>query len=155
MAEPIEVRVRDCACPDGVHGEGDVVFLAPKLSLAGGLQASADIINAAGSGTVLASLWQVTFVRFGAIGWNFLDEEGPVPFDVAVLLEDYELSLPVAEKADELYGETVMRPLLARLRKTSPSGPKNGSTSATPPSTTKRRAASSPASTVASPPSMQ
>jgi hypothetical protein len=130
------------------------VYLAPKLSLAGGLQASADIIAAAGAGSVLASMWQVTFVRYGAIGWNFLDDEGPVPFDVAVLLEDYDLALPVAEKGDELYGETVMRPLLARLKKISPSGRKNGSTSAIPRPTTKPRVRSSPGTTVASPPSM-
>lgn len=151
MTEPIAVRVRDCECPENPHEDGDVVYLAPKLSLAGGLQAQADIIEAAGNGGMLAASWQVTFVKHGATGWNFLDEDGEVPFDVNVLLEDYGLSSPVAEKADELYGESVMRPLLARLNATSRTGRTNGSTSATPRSTTKPRGRSSPGTTAATP----
>ena len=148
MTEPIAVRVRDCACPTP-HEEGDVVYLAPKLTLAGGLQAQADIIEAAGNGGMLAASWQITFVKHGAIGWNFIDDEGPVPFDVNVLLDDYELASPVAEKADELYGESVMRPLLQRLNPTSRNGRTNGSTSATPRSTTKPRGRSSHGTTAA------
>lgn len=148
-----EVRVRDCECPGTPHPDGDVVYLAPKLSLAGGLAADYDIRTAAGNGTFLAQLWQVTLVKYGAIGWNFLDEDGPVPFDVNVLLEDYALASPVAEAADEAYGEAVMRPLLKRLKAISQPGRTNGSTSVTPPSTSKRRARSSPATTAASVPS--
>jgi hypothetical protein len=156
MAELVSVRVRDCACPDQVHGDGDVVFLAPKLSLAGGLAADFDIRKAAGDGTFLAQLWQVTFVKHGAVGWNLVDEQGePVPFDVNALLEDYTLAREVAEKADELYGESVMRPLLQRLRTTSQTGRTNGSTSATRRSTTKPRARSSRGTTAASARSMR
>lgn len=152
MAEPITVRVRDCECPGTPHPEGDEVYLAPKLPLAGGLQADFDIRKAAGDGTFLAQLWQVTFVKHGAIGWNLLDEDGePVPFDVNVLLEDYALASPVAEKADDIYGESVMRPLLQRLRTTSQTGRTAGSISRTPRSTTKPRVRSSRAITAASP----
>jgi hypothetical protein len=131
------------------------VFLAPKLSLAGGLAANGDIIQAAGDGSILAAAWKATFVKHGAVGWNLLDEDGdPVDFDVNVLLEDYSLSEALADKADDLYGESVMRPLLLRLKNISPNGrtSRNGSTSRTPPSTTKRRARSSPATTAASEP---
>jgi hypothetical protein len=151
MTEPVGVRVRGCECPGSPHPDGDVVYLAPKLSLAGGLAASADISAALGNGTMLAQLWQVTFVRYGAIGWNWLDEDGdPVPFDVNVLLDDYDLASPVAEKADELYGDTVARPFLTRLKAISQRGRTDSSTSPTSPSTTKRRARSSRATTAAS-----
>ncbi len=123
MTEPIEVRVRDCACPNEPHPDGDVVYLSSTLSLQGGLAAQADIIKSAGNGTELAAAWRVSFVRHGATGWNLLDEDGdPVPFDVDALLSDYGLAYLVAEKADEVYGDAVMRPLLARLKTTSPSG---------------------------------
>ena len=150
MTEPVAVRVRDCECPGTPHGDGDLVYLAPKLSLAGGLAASADISAALGNGTMLAELWLVTFVKHGAIGWNVVDEDGdPVPFDVNVILEDYDLAMPVAEKADELYGDTVARPFLQRLKAISRRGPTEPSTSPTAPSTKKPRKRSSPATTAA------
>lgn len=134
MSSPVRVRVRDCACPGSPHGEeGDVVFLAPTLSLEGGLEGQADIRAAVGNGTALAKRWRVTFVRYGAIGWNLVDEEGePVPFDVDAILADFALAYPVSEAADDLYGESVVRPLLARRKTTSPPGPTVVSTSATP-----------------------
>ena len=154
MSSPVEVRVRDCACPDGAEGkphpDGDVVFLAPKLSLAGGLAATADISAALGNGSMLAELWLVTFVKHGAIGWNIVDEDGdPVPFDVDVLLDDYDLAMPVAEKADELYGDTVARPFLTRLKAISQRGRTEASTSPPSGSTTKPRKRSSRATTAA------
>lgn len=154
MTEPIAVRVRDCECPGQPHTDtGDIVYLAPKLSLAGGLAADFDIRKAAGDGTFLAQLWQVTFVKYGAVGWNFVDADGPLDFDVDALLEDYTLAQPVAEAADDLYGEAVMRPLVARLKAISPRGRTNGSTSATRPSTSKPHARSSRSTSAASVPS--
>lgn len=131
---PVEVRVRDCECPGTPHGEeGDVVYVAPRPSLACGLEAREDVRQSLGSGTLLAERWLVTFVKHGAIGWNFLDEDGdPVPFDVRVLLGDFDLAEPIAEKCDELYGDTVTRPFLESIRKLSQRGPKDGSTSRTP-----------------------
>lgn len=152
MSQPsVPVRVRDCTCPNEPHkDDGDLVFLAPRLSLAGGLAASADISSALGSGTMLAELWLVTFVKHGAIGWNLVDEDGdPVPFDVQALLDDYELAMPIAEKADELYGDTVARPFLSRLKAISRRGRTEDSTSPTETSTTKPRRRSSRATTAA------
>lgn len=151
MAELVPVRVRDCACPDAPHGEGDVVYVAPTPSLQLGLEAQRDIRESLGSGSMLAERWLVTFVRYGAMGWNFLDADGePLPFDVDVLLADYTLASPVAEKCDELYGEAVTRPLLARLRAISQRGRTAGSTSPTTGSTPKPRRRSSPATSAAS-----
>lgn len=154
MAEPVAVRVRDCACPDHLHPDGDFVFMRPTLSLDGGLAAEHDsstaLAEAIAEGIAVAGgalpkdgwsqdqqdamardmterlrrKWLVTYVRHGAFGWNFVDETGPVPFSVEVILADYTIAQPVAEKGDELYGDTVARPLLARQATRSQRGPK-------------------------------
>lgn len=140
---PIEVRVRDCECPGTPHAEGDVVYVAPRPSLACGLEAREDVRQSLGSGTLLAERWLVTFVKHGAIGWNLLDEDGdPVPFDVRVILGDFDLAEPVAEKCDELYGDTVTRPFLESIRKLLQRGRTGGSTSPTP-GTSKKASSSS------------
>jgi hypothetical protein len=153
MSDPVAVRVRDCECPGTPHGEeGDVVFLAPTLSLEGGLEATADIRVAVHDGKVIAKRWRVTFVRYGAIGWNWLDADGePLPFDVDVILADYSLALPVSEKADELYGESVVRPLVAKPKTTSRHGRTADSTSPTLRSITPRRKSSSPGTSAGRP----
>ena len=150
MAEP--VRVRDCACPGQPHGEeGDIIFLLPRPSLACGLAAQAALVEAAGNGSFLAQLWQVIYVRHGAVAWNLLDERGkPVPFDVEAILADYALGQPVAERADELYGPAVMAPLVARLQVISDTGPMDASTSPRLQSIPTPRQRSSPATTAAS-----
>ena len=93
--------------------------------------------------------WLITYVRHGAVGWNFEDTAGPIPFDVEAVLDDYSVAQPVAEKGDELYGDTVTRPLLARLATPSRRGPKADSTSVTKRPTPPRRRRSSPASSAA------
>ena len=147
------VRARDCACPGTPHGEGDTVSLLPKLSLAGGLQAQADIIAAAGDGVILAQRWLVTYVRQGAVGWNLVAEAGePVPFDVEVILADYAFALPVADRADDLYSPSVINPLAARLNGLSRTGRTDASTSPRVRSIQRRRGSSSRGRSVASVP---
>jgi hypothetical protein len=152
MIEPVPVRVRDCACPGTPHGEeGDIVLLAPKPSLACGLAAQGDMIQAGTDGKLLYQLWRVTYLRHGVVGWNLVDDRGkPVPLDIEELLSDYELAGPAAEKADELYGEVVLRPLLARLQAISPDGPTDDSTSPRLQSIPSRRSPSSPATSAGS-----
>lgn len=151
MSEPVGVRVRDCECPGAPHGEeGDIVFLAPTASLTLGLEAQADIVAALGNGTMLRNRWLETFVRHGAVGWNWLDADGPRAFDVEVILADYALALPVAEKADELYGDTVTAPLVRRLNVISRRGPTAALTSPSNGSTPKPHRRSSPSTTAAS-----
>lgn len=127
----VEVRVGDCACPDTPH-EGDVVYLLPKLGLEGGTAAEFDLLfsreieDAARSTLVLLARWTVTFVRYGAVGWNRvrLDERGrpePEPFDVEALIADYAAARLIAERANELYSEAVMRPLFEAARASEPS----------------------------------
>ena len=163
MGEPIEVRVRDCACPDTPHPEGDEVYLLPSLSLEGGAAAELDLMDSGSitdekrRTTALLARWTATYVRYGAVGWNWLrlGESGrpePVPFDVDVLLADYRLSRSVAEKANELYAEAVLGPLLRaaaepppnRQQRRSRTGRTAGSTSARPASTSTPPVSSSP-----------
>ncbi len=133
----VEVRVRDCSCPETVHGEeGDLVFLTPVLGMEGGVAAELDMEAAQRISTTeqafsdaLRLRWTITFTRYGAIGWNWLDENGPVPFDVEALVRDWTLARPVAEKANELYFDSVFAPFRARLAGTSPNGRTAHSTS--------------------------
>ena len=157
MAEPVKVRVRDC--PTGLHnGEGDWVLLAPTLSLEGGLAAEQDLRDASSirddsaRGEALQRRWLVTFVRYGARGWNFHDENGDdLPFDVQTLLDDYATAQPVADKAADLYTDSVLRPFLNRLAARSPTGQTSNTTSARPRRTRKPSAESSPATTADTP----
>lgn len=149
--EPVIVRARDCACPGTPHEEGDTVSLLPTPSLECGLAAQADIVAAAGNGTVLMQRWLVTYVRHGATGWNLTDAEGgAVPFDVDALLADYAFALPVAERADELYSPSIIDPLARRLNGTSRTGRTAASTSPRVRSITKRPASSSRRASAAS-----
>ncbi len=174
MSDLVPVRVRSCACPDSPHPDGDFVYVLPKLGLDGGLVAEADhsaalreAITASGltpgtwtdeqqmaisrdAAERLRRRWLITFTRYGAAGWNFLDENGPVPFDVEVLLADFSLAYPVAEKCDDLFGDTVSRPLLYRLPTPSAAGPTESSTSQTPTPIQRPRKPSSPATSAAS-----
>ena len=90
------VRVRDCACPGEPHSEeGDIVFLASTLPAEGGIVAEQQMSDVQDVET-LTRRWLITFVRYGATGWNLHDEDGPTPFDVEVLLADWALARPVA-----------------------------------------------------------
>lgn len=139
----VPVRVRDCACPGTPHAdEGDLVYLRPTLSLAGGIAAQQDLVASNGEANELVRRWLVTYVRYGAKSWNLLDEAGqPVPFDVDVLLDDFTLAEPVAEQANDLYSEAVLRPLAMSRSRTSRTGPTAASTSRT-----RRSRSTSPAS---------
>lgn len=127
MPDLVPVRVRDCACPETPHAEeGDIVWLAPKVSLDLGIAAQQALIQANGDASVLTRLWMAAFVRHGARGANFLE-----PFDAEALLEDFELSGPVAEAANDLYSEVLLRPLGITPSKPSRGGPTGRSTSRT------------------------
>lgn len=124
------VRCRDCKCPGTPHEEeGDGVYLRPTLDLAGGLAAESALLTAAriiplGSKPsaeeqervtrertdYLRPRWFDIFLRHGAVDWNLMAEDGPIPFDVDELIGDYTLARPAAEKANDLYAEAVLAP---------------------------------------------
>lgn len=155
MENTVPVRVRDCACPGRPHTkEGDVVYLKPMLGLDGGAAAEIDLamvdeVPEERRVTTLFARWAVTFVRYGAVGWNFVQKgkEGPEPkpFDVEELIADYRVSRLVADKASDLYSEAVTGPLVvaAAAAISSRDGQTTASTSPTPNRKQRRSASSS------------
>lgn len=172
MSEGIKVKVRECECPGKPHnGEGDWVLLAPTLSLEGGLAAERDLREAAKEVPVpegvsaeevveasqerweaIQRRWLITFVKHGARGWNFRDEEGDRPFDLQAILDDFGIAQPVADKAADLYSDVVLRPFVKRLAARSPTGQTSDTTSPRRRRTPKPSASSSPDTSAASAP---
>jgi hypothetical protein len=126
MTDSLAVKVKDC--PE--HEEGHSVFLAPTLPLDGGITAEQDMFAALGDERLLTRLWLKTFVTYGATGWDLHDEEGaPLPFSVEAILADWSLARPVANRASELYADSVMNPFLNKPAGRSPTGRTRGTTS--------------------------
>ena len=139
-----EVRVRDCACPDTPHEDGDVVYLNPKLSAAGGIAAEQVIVpwialqskakvgptgrpTEAAFPPDLTNQMLVAFVRNEAVGWNLTETDGQGkhklrPFDVEELLSDWSLARLAVARAGELYTETAIAPFQSKPAERSPTG---------------------------------
>jgi hypothetical protein len=143
--ELVPVWMSDCRCPGAPHPDGDYAYLRPYLLYAGGAEALRAIATAAGDGDVdatrLAAVVTPVYLRHGIVSWNRVDEAGePVPVtDETIAALRWEDAYEVADRADDLYGEAVLRPLLRRTAKLSPGGPTAGSTSANSRSPSKRR----------------
>jgi len=155
-ADPVEVRLPACYCPGSPH-EADLVYLAPALSMAGGMAAQAAIAEGIGDPIRLQELLAEVWMRHGVISWNLVDESGPIPVNaanVAAALPYGKGGRLVADRADDLYAEDILAPLAERVRNNSPRGRTNGLTSVTPRSPRKRRSPSSTATTVKAPPSV-
>ena len=115
----VPVSIGPCECPGTPHGDGDLVYLAPVLSAVGGMAAQG-AVSGGGTDPILFQelLWRV-YRDHGITGWNLLDEKGePVPLTT----ENKDRALAwdkggevVADKADDLYGDDVIRPFLALL----------------------------------------
>ncbi len=166
----VPVSIGPCECPGAPHGDGDFVYLAPVLSARGGMAAQGAISDGEGDAVRLQELLWRVYRDHGIVGWNLVDEDGPVP----LTQDNIERALPfgkggqaVADKADDLYAEDVLRPFrerVAAIQKiaadterskrskagSTPTSPK--ATSATPTSTPTRRKPSSTPDTEAAPP---
>ena len=132
MTEPIPVRISDCRCPGTPHAEGDFGYLRPFLDYAGGAEALRTMAQAEGDVSRFAELVGPVYIRRGLVGWNRVDEAGeplPLPDDPAAEIP-YEDAYWLAEKADDLYGGSVLAPLVKKLETFSRTGPTDGSTSA-------------------------
>jgi hypothetical protein len=164
MQNPVPVRARDCACPDSPHQEGDIVYLLPVLPMEGGMLAEQQMYeNSAmitpgvepdpeairSASMALQIKWARTFLVHGAVGWNLLAEPfedgtpNPVPFDVEAILADWRFARAVADKASDLYSDSVMDPFLEKSVSESPTGPTEDSISPLP-KKSRSRASSSP-----------
>lgn len=114
----------------------------------------------------LTALMSDAYVRYGIRSWSFTDEQGrPISVDptgqewtddVARLLPWDQGGAEVADRADDLYGNKVLRPLVERSSTPSAPGPMAVQTSASPstgPRHRKRSKQSSRTTTVAGQPS--
>ena len=155
---PIPVPGVECPCPGKPHPEGDIVELRDRLGLAAGTTLQSLTLQSRASGEDAA---QVTgrlvesYLLVGVCGWTFTDENGkPVPVTEdnirSLLLEDFGLAYPIAEKADELYHEAVLGPLVNGPSKSSPATSTGVSTSASKNGSRKRPRPSRPSSTTTS-----
>lgn len=142
MPDLVPVRVRDCACPDTPHELGDFVYLRATLPMEGGIIAEQQMLAAIRDEATerLAYEWLPTFVKHGAVAWDFTDEDGePVPFDIEVILGDWSMARAVGDKAAELYADSVMAPFQTASARSSRTGrtgrgtsPTRGQTSGSP-----------------------
>lgn len=144
---PVEVNIGECGCPNAPHSDGDVVYLAPQLSMAGGMAAQSAISEGITDSLRLQELLAAIWVRHGVVDWNLVDEDGDkLPLDpqtIAAALPYGKGGRLVAERADELYAEDILAPLVQRLKNTSRRGPTGDSTSATPKPTSRQQRRSS------------
>lgn len=142
-AEPVAVSLGACYCPETPHADGDVVYLAPSLSMTGGMAAQAAIAEGISDPMLMQERLAAIWTRFGIVDWNLVDEGGhPIPINpanIAAALPYGKGGRLVAEKADDLYAEDILAPLVERVASISATGRTNGSTSRTRKSTRKRR----------------
>lgn len=116
-----------CRCPGTPHAF-DVVTLHERATIPLGIAFAAAVKYASDQVAMEAELAMV-YLRYGISAWTFRDSDGPVavraPIDPEVLerwLPFSDGGLVIVEAADAIYGESVMRPLLARRSKSSPDG---------------------------------
>lgn len=150
------VGIGECQCPGTPHPDGDEVGLRPKLGLAAGVsiqRAVTDFLltNDRRREDDMLGLLVEGYVIHGVAEWNLVNEAGAIPVNEATireqLLDDFARARPVADKADELYKEPILGPLLKAGSNSSRATSTNGSMSVTRGSTTKTRKRSKPSST--------
>jgi hypothetical protein len=138
----VTVHVGACRCPGTPHASGDEVYLAPEASMTMGLRGNGAISKADNDAAQLEILLGRVFIEEGITGWTFTDEDGEIgvtPANIERLLPWGKGGSLVAEKANDLYGEAVLGPLVRKSLSTSAPGQTNGSTSRTRPSRSVRR----------------
>lgn len=107
------VRVGACRCPGAPHADGDIVYLAPALSLTGGIAASA-ALSIGGSPQAIYQAVALACVEHGVVDWTFVDADGhKLPIDAATIrgaLPWAQGGAEVTKLALELYGEGILSP---------------------------------------------
>lgn len=131
-AEEVPVEV---ACPcEGKPHDTDTVWLRADLSPDGGIAAMSVINDSPVDVPSLVGDLGRVYLMHNITRWTFTDPDGkPVPSshrNIARL--HWDIAGPIAEKADSLYSETLFRPLVARVSKSSRNGHTAPSTSRKP-----------------------
>lgn len=146
--QPVVVNVGPCRCiggADTLHPDGDVVYLAPEASMTLGLRANGAIGDAVNDAARLTASLGRVFIEEGITDWTFVENGLPVPVTPA----NIERLLPwgrggsdVSERADGLYSEAVLAPLVRRSLNARQPGPTGVLTSVTRPSRRQRLSSS-------------
>lgn len=134
--QPTVINVGACRCPGGAHDPiGDTVTLHPEPTTPLGV-AAWTAVELGGSLPTLQARLASIYMEFGIADWSFTDERGRA---VPITRENIERLLPfgrggqdVWTAADELYTDTVISPLVARMSTPSAPTPTDDSTSASP-----------------------
>lgn len=159
MTAGVVVQVGECRCPGTPHPDGDWVELRAEPSIDIGSAVYAAVASYGDDPMALQVEMGRAYLRYGITAWSFTDARGePIPITprkpgydelVAGLLPFAAGGFEVADKADSLYSEVVLGPLMTRLSLiASRDGQTAGSISATPrtsPRPAKRSTRSSPA----------
>lgn len=147
MRDPVTVEVREgeCPCPGSPHTVESVVLMG-ELTLPVASAALAEMRTADPTiGAQQAALTRA-YLPGAIIRWTFVEIDPEDPKGVRVrpvplTAEAVERLLPwdqggmeVAEQADDLYSERLMRPLVRRMARRSGTGPMESSTSQSLPS---------------------
>lgn len=121
--DEVAVELEGCPC-EGTPHDHDTVWLRSELSPDGGIAASHVIDAGAPDVATMTGAVGRAFIQHGITRWTFVDGKGePIPptsWNIARL--DWDIARPVAEKANDLYAEKLLRPLVARLNKSSRNG---------------------------------
>jgi hypothetical protein len=136
------VPVVDVPCPHGgEHPDGHLVALRPKIGLVGATVATERLREAFPDIALIKGALVETYVRYGVAE---VDGEPVTLDDIEAILADEAAGRIVAEKADDLYSESVTAPLVNAVSKFSEAISTDASTSAptdssdTPPKRSKR-----------------
>jgi len=161
--KPTRVELAGCRCPGTPHHH-DWVDLLPDPTIATGAAVVAAIRRVGNDPTLLVGEMARVYLTNQIAAWSFEaeDEKGdnaPVPVTpnaqdwmatVERWLPWWEGGFEVANAADVLYAERVLRPLVSRTSKRSLGGPMDGSTSPTPVIGSRRPKRSSPSLPISS-----
>ena len=148
MSVEVVIRAGDCPCPGTPHTE-ERILLRDEASLALSIYAYKMLANTEGDWRAKEASLIAAYIPRGIEAWTFLDQNGEA---VPITQENAERLMPwdkggylVMEKANDLYSDRVLGPwmtaFLARqkesesspqMNSSSPTGPKDESTSATP-----------------------
>lgn len=149
----VPVELEGCRCPGTPH-DHDTVWLAAEITPDGGIAAMSVIERGAPDAATMEGLLGRAYVQHNITRWTLVDEKGadvqPTPWLISRL--SYDAIKPIAEKANELYSEKLLRPLVERLSKSSQRGQTDESTSAKPDTSTKRRKRSKQSTTATTTP---
>ena len=118
---PEPVHIAECPCPGTPHPDGDTVFLAPLLSMAGGMAAQVAMSEGSTDLIALQEMLARVYLTHGVVGWTFVDDQGqpiPVSYANAMLLLPYgKGGRLVADKADELYAQDLLAPFQEQIER--------------------------------------